>query len=878
MGADKFKTIDTTNQKSDQSFWKETSPSRRTNHLTSNKTSNQNMSTSGSKTFRTLGFQKSSKISVRDQNSVEHTTKNGSGISAVDRTLPVRDDEASSDVRVDMEEARPDPKRILQRKRRRLMSTTLLKEENLMVYDDDSLQRHIAAESYNEQSQYLDASTSIETDKLSKLKLLSSSVFQEPVDQKNLSNPRKYGKDLDSKISALRPGSLKQNDNDESSITSSNPPALKWLRGNKTVSVGTQAQKLPISQEYGLENNKKFEPEFRTTSNSSCTSQASSSTDSMSQVNSPDNFGATSVATKIDPFTNRHRHGLRNMLVKDDTRMSSPSPMKALAFTSVGHDKGKVRLRQDTAGKYLDLDHARSPEKGQRLVDQLNQLDYSSNKERASDEYSSDSCDDSPSLSILSTSESPKLHAESQEQKTIHPAIVQPMPMIQGGSLKVTYARQRSYLTDSDVSQSTVLNAPSPDHPSRVETRRRGARFVSPQLSTLEALNDISDEFMNSQGGTMRSIHELREAGGNARSISEMDAILDDVVENNVLTTTQRRSRLLDLATRLQDLSFCQLFIEQRGDLRLFARIDLSEDPIANATLVSTTLQLFIPSMSTSRLSQIGSSRIVYFLTELLDKDQDLMLTTRSRTTNMSKVAQGDFVAFWGLLLGSAAWRAGRPPVLTTRAICLQCIEYLIRHARESGCIDAIPSQHIMMGVSMTLKRDLLGPERPKSKSLVDIQLAVSTLESCTLNTIDVSEEKLCIKETLDSVIMLLPLLTTWSEEEVGTLRTLALRLQLNLTNNSLARCKIFSRPDIIRTLLNIIVSHFRWLSEDNTRHDAELLLDNLILALGSMINLSEWCDTARQLVMSLHSQDTSFLDTLILLFTIKQQKAAEVR
>lgn len=870
MGADKFKTIDTTSQKSDQSFWKESSPSKR---------NNQNMSTSASKTFRTLGFQKSSKISVRDQNSVEHTTKNGSDISAVDRTLPVRDDEASFDVRVDREEARPDPKRTLQRKRRRLMSTTLLKEENLMVYDDDSLQRHIAAESYNEQSQYLEVSTSIETDKLSKLKLISSSVFREPVDQKDLSNPRKYGKDLDSKISALKPGSLKQNDNDEGSITSSNPPALKWLRGNKTVSVGIQAQKLPTSQEYGLENNKKnFKPEFRTTSNSSCTSQASSSTDSMSQVNSPDNFVAMSVATKIDPFTNRHRHGLRNMLVEDDTRMSSPSPMKALAFTSVGHDKGKVRLRQDTAGKSLDLDHARSPEKRQRLVDQLNQLDYSSNKERASDEYSSDSCDDSPSLCILSTSESPKLHAESQEQKTIHPAMVQPMPMVQGGGLKVTYARQRSYLTDSDVSQSIVLNAPSPDHHSRVETRRRGARFVSPQLSTLEALNDVCDEFMNSQGGTMRSIHELREAGGNARSISEMDAILDDVVENNVLTMTQRRSRLLDLATRLQDLSFCQLFIDQRGDLRLFARIDLSEDPIANATLVSTILQLFIPSMSTSRLSQIGSSRIVYFLTELLDKDQDLMLATSSRTTNMSKVAQGDFEAFWGLLLGSAAWRAGRPPVLTTRAICLQCIEYLIRHARESGCIDAVPSQHIMMRVSMTLKRDLLGPERPKSKSLVDIQLAVSTLESCTLNTIDVSEEKLCIKETLDSVIMLLPLLTTWSEEEVGTLRTLALRLQLNLTNNSLARCKIFSRPDIIRTLLNIIVSHFRWLSEDNTRHNAEHLLDNLILALGSIINLSEWCDTARQLVMSLHSQDTSFLDTLILLFTTKQQKAAEVR
>lgn len=452
-------------------------------------------------------------------------------------------------------------------------------------------------------------------------------------------------------------------------------------------------------------------------------------------------------------------------------------------------------------------------------------------------------------------------------------------PLQQCGALKVTYARERSFLTDDDVSQQECFHAATT---SELVPDARQQRLVARDVAVsqkLEVPTGDLDEVSDYQGSAMRSIHELREAGGNARVFSEMEAILDDIDEASASAPTVKRTKLLELAIKLQELSFCRLFGDQGQDQRIFAQLVPTKDVLVDTLVATIVLSLLAGSASTSKLHQLRVSRMISFMIGLLDRNQDLALSTRNRTFNISKVAQRQFKILWDLLLKSTTWRVGRPSILTPRVIALQCLEYIVRRIRENGCVDPVLSAGDIRSIVQLLQVDPSAETQQQQSSLnTEIHLSVSILESWTICKDPSCKDTTWTDHTLGIVIGLLSRLDSLAKADVGTLRTLTLRLYLNLTNNNPELCAAFSKPGVIGSMLNIIVSHFQSLSDATTQEMPEVMLDNLILALGSMINLAEWSDAVRLIVMRLEFMHTCFIDILLQLFLRKQRTAAEVR
>ncbi len=456
----------------------------------------------------------------------------------------------------------------------------------------------------------------------------------------------------------------------------------------------------------------------------------------------------------------------------------------------------------------------------------------------------------------------------------------QAIPSLLGGGLKVTYARQRSYLTDNDLEEAAMIGLPIPPEPNdRKGYGRRGLGDRIPQLKSIQSRDEEFGDPVDSQGGTMRSIHELREAGGNVRLISELEAILDEICDHQPGSTSIRRSRLIDLVTKLEEPANCRLFIDQGLESRLMADFGLGNDLITNGLLVAALLQLMTCSSSTLLLTQVGDDRVVSFLIDLLGSDQDILSYARLRGNNVSKAAQVDLKDLCAALLKSTAWRAGRPSVLSCHVLSLQCLEYLVRQTREAGSLSEVLSAPAIRRVVATSVPPLPTlPPQPGATTAICLELAISIIESCTIGNAAECQASLWAGETLERVIGLLPLLALWKGEECGTSRTLTLRLYLNLTNNSPGLCEDFSTPEVISVMFGIVILHFEQLADRTLETDKALLLDDLILSLGSLINLADLSKIARQLMMDLRHDSQSYLDILLQLFMNKSKGAAEVR
>lgn len=597
-----------------------------------------------------------------------------------------------------------------------------------------------------------------------------------------------------------------------------------------------------------------------------------------------------------DGATTPRQRELWNRLLSDDAHTASPSnldlPGLMLTDKKVERSEEPLTAREVTSGKALEADIKTRPI---RIIDTLHPYDQSRiYSEDEMDESSEDSSGDACSRSLRSEGSavndavtvqtSPSAESQSRGQALLQQPLSQSsqgVPPLHGVGLKVTYARQRSYLTDHDLDEVAMLSVPViPEPINRKAANRRGLGEKAPGLQSTNVFDD--DDFgtaQDSQGGAMRSIHELREAGGNVRLTSELEAILDDLDEKEPASTTLRRTRLMDLVTKLQEPSKCRLFIDQGMESRLLRHVGFGDDLIASSLMAAAILQLLVGPTSAPLLAQGSGIGVVDFLIGLLGLDQDLATASKLRSNNLSQVAQLEYRKLCASLLKSPMWTVGKPSLLSCHALALQCLEYLVRQTREAGSLSGVLSAHaIRRLVTTSLPSSSTPLPSPNAISTINLELAVSILESCTISNAAECQESLWEGDTLERVIGLLPLLASWKEEKCATSQTLTLRLYVNLTNNNPGLCEDFSTPAIVDALSRIIILNFEQLSDHAMKQEKPLMLDHLILSLGSFSNLAESSDLARQLALALRHGDQSYLDVLLELFMTKSKSAAEVR
>ncbi|MCJ1321046.1 hypothetical protein MMC15_006388 [Xylographa vitiligo] len=451
----------------------------------------------------------------------------------------------------------------------------------------------------------------------------------------------------------------------------------------------------------------------------------------------------------------------------------------------------------------------------------------------------------------------------------------------QNGGLKVTYGRQRSFLTEDYLEKAFSTYSPASDAMDLKATIKiTGPRDELLKPQRLPVLSEAMDESTESNTVVIRSIHELREAGGNARITGDIEETLDDINEKNNIPLSLRRSGLLEVAVKLQQPEFCRRFTELGLETRLLAHVDSCSDTIAGILLLTAMLQIIAHPVSSHTVAEFAAPAVLKFLERYLERQEDLKLMARNRRSNMSKALQAEVSAFCASFILADVWRSGRPAKITGHILSLQCLEYIVRHQREAGSTSDILSHEIFKRLT-----EILIPSHNavvltlESGATAEIQLSLSILESSSIAHTKYSngQDVLWTSRSIAKMAEFLSIIQMQTGPQAGTLRTLALRLCLNLTNNNSTICHAFSNPNVIHATLFVIGSSFSTLSSEAVGDTTEIVVDNLVLSLGLLINLAEWNERTRELFVSSDGDEPNPLSSLSEIFESNIDGISEV-
>lgn len=442
---------------------------------------------------------------------------------------------------------------------------------------------------------------------------------------------------------------------------------------------------------------------------------------------------------------------------------------------------------------------------------------------------------------------------------------------------KVTYgAAQWTFLPDDD-DDDMVLLAPILDQDSNIRNKTtRQLPDLSKSISNLEAF-DMDEDDDEEPTATMKSLHELKRAGGSQRINRQIEALLDDI--DHTSNKTQKIGPLIELVSKLKQNNFLRQFLDSGSEARLLNTMDSMND-IMSRILYCTALLLIFNSQSLSTMSiEAESHKVTLFISKLLDQKNQIATIAKAKNSHVPKDGEKAIEKYYNNLRTSSMWPSYTPSDLTPQILGLTCLERLVRRLRESGYRAELLSTRIINNLVENLSEWRLGAEN--DAMLISV-LSLSILESESLAyslTSDISGKSSWSPQTGVKLIKLYSrLLDPTSLTTHGDLVSLALRLCLNLSNGNEATYSIFCNIDFIRSTLQATTTLFGQLSTDDAAAvNRDLTLDNLVLSLGLLINLSEKLVKARELFLRKDSGDETQLETLLQLFTSRLQEVFEV-
>ncbi|KAK3080724.1 hypothetical protein LTS18_013761 [Coniosporium uncinatum] len=415
-------------------------------------------------------------------------------------------------------------------------------------------------------------------------------------------------------------------------------------------------------------------------------------------------------------------------------------------------------------------------------------------------------------------------------------------PVTQAGP-RFTYSQQRSYLQESNPGDEMFdFLMPSPEVP-------KASQHSSKNVSQSQSTQNDSDQ--EESQGAIRSVHELKAAGGNVRFVDDFEHLLNDVQDRSKTATSRRRSAILELATKFIDKTYVGRMIDQGLDVRLIKACEGLQDTIFNFTFLAGIAFIADAGVSLSALRHIHRSECMGTITALLDVDTDIKSIAKDRKSNMSKVAQGSVGDFRGIIQESAIW-TDKPEVVSPRVVALKSLELLVRKMREAGSSDELLAEPLITKLISIDELNLASAPTSAPQTLFLVELALSTLESGSVTSVT-SKRKSSWTPSLHKrlVALLPPLLTSSTNDANSRIEPLALRLTLNLTNNNPRVCDIFAAPALIADISCMVTQRFDLLRTSDLSDEARIAtVDRLILTLGALINLAEFSDRARSAVL----------------------------
>lgn len=440
---------------------------------------------------------------------------------------------------------------------------------------------------------------------------------------------------------------------------------------------------------------------------------------------------------------------------------------------------------------------------------------------------------------------------------------------------KYTYSRQRSMLAEEDLMQQLALDMPTqPVQPPIGRKPRRGS------IPVLKPFQSFHEEAEAEDGTTtIRSVHELRQAGANNRFLDEIEDLLDRIGDPSSPPSSMRRSGLLDLASKIKDKNFVRQFRANGVEQRLFVHLGQETDTIAGFLMISILLAVLFEASMPHIVAQLRRQGITRLLIRLFESQSDIVSLSKDRKSNMSKVAQSLVLENQAFLLKISLWEDLLPQVISCRTVALKCLELMVRQAREAGNSSDIISKELTTKLFSILESasEESSWELPQGKQAIDFHLALSALESHSIVPRTIHDESIWISDYLPIIADALEVALKRPIDNFGPLQGLILRLTLNVTNNNPKASDVFAKGSLMAVMGRVIVTKFQEILRFLTEEAFSVAVDHLILALGVMINFAEWSELARESFQHLQGDDIDPLQSMVLLFMDNKMRTSEV-
>ncbi|KAJ5373584.1 Wings apart-like protein [Penicillium concentricum] len=421
---------------------------------------------------------------------------------------------------------------------------------------------------------------------------------------------------------------------------------------------------------------------------------------------------------------------------------------------------------------------------------------------------------------------------------------------------RVTYARQRSFLDDMITSEDlSTDNAPSgPKY--RSQSVQRQLNYEATSTARLIVPNeDINED------GSVRSIHELRQAGGNARYRGAVESIFEDI-EDPQNSLTGQCNAFLQLCGKLLDTGLKRRFVECNFDKRLVDCLSM------DLQVVPTILAFCAYALGSSDghmsyvLATSAWPKLLDASPALLSMQDDILVAVKAQarlSPPLQKTLQNTIPQIAAMLFPDTALSK-----LSTCTLALYCLKSTISTMQTKGESPSLSTSLlkplVQALVSESQRCVSLKKISPESSQI--LCMGFSILEASTALAESFTKEHWDILDPLSELHSLLCL----EPGTVSQIQPLYIRLILNITNSNPLLCDRFANPEMVGGLVHIVSANFGDLTED-ALGQANNSLDSVILALGALINLTEQSEASRSIFLHSAGSSRPFLDQLLHLF-----------
>lgn len=460
---------------------------------------------------------------------------------------------------------------------------------------------------------------------------------------------------------------------------------------------------------------------------------------------------------------------------------------------------------------------------------------------------------------------------------------LKPTPALPAAGSKVTYAKQRSHLSDMVVDNMSDFAVPSITHlvePAAIPNASANASF-----SSQKSREEYKDE-EDATGGGIRSIHELRQAGEHSRFQGNLDSIFEDLESAGRTGRSRRLRGLMLLTEKFLEPTFCLRFVESGMHQRLANHASKQAD-ILSSMLTSCAISILLSSCKPSlKMLQQLFEAVMHSSAPLLEETKELSKLVKAmakdRKQNLSGATCKDIIGFQHTVLTSKMWTIAKPTEITPQLVALRSIEIVVRGLRELRDFET-PLPLIVFDQLVAILEAVASNDNvdlAATDSALTLESAISVLESSVLSN-ELLEDR--YNEAAKRLCMLGPLLAkaeVLPKERHDKVKQLVLRLVISITNNNPLLCESLGQTAMIPGILNVVKRNFWELAEyaDSGQPLEESKLESVILALGSLINFAE-CSQSSRLSMNMTNDDgENFVEWLVATFTKRAGKASEVR